>query len=284
LVTIFALAAAVLYGGADFLGGTASRRTATLAVLTLSAPFGALVMLAAAVAGGGPLQLGGLGWAVAAGVAGGCGLIVFYRGLAIGPMSVVAPVSALVSTLLPVGVAVAWGERQKPGVYLGALVCLAAIVLISTEWRAAGRPHDRRGTLRALVNGMAAGVSFGLFFLFLRNAGETSGVFWPVATARLAGMVIILSVATWKGVRPQWRSTSPRVLAAAIMSGVIDASANVCYLLATQAGLFGMAVILTSLYPGITVLLARLVLGERVQAVQRVGLALAACGVALVTV
>jgi uncharacterized membrane protein len=284
LVTIFALAAAVLYGGADFLGGTASRRTATLAVLTLSAPFGALVMLAAAVAGGGPLQLGGLGWAVAAGVAGGCGLIVFYRGLAIGPMSVVAPVSALVSTLLPVGVAVAWGERQKPGVYLGALVCLAAIVLISTEWRAVGRPHDRRGTLRALVNGMAAGVSFGLFFLFLRNAGETSGVFWPVATARLAGMVIILSVATWKGVRPQWRSTSPRVLAAAIMSGVIDASANVCYLLATQAGLFGMAVILTSLYPGITVLLARLVLGERVQAVQRVGLALAACGVALVTV
>lgn len=284
MVTIFALAAAVLYGGADFLGGTASRRAETLAVLTLSAPFGALVMLATAMAAGGPLHLSGLGWAVAAGAAGGCGLIVFYRGLAIGPMSVVAPVSALVSTLLPVGVAVAWGERQKPGVYLGALVCLGAIVLISMERRAADRPRDWHGTLRALVNGTAAGVSFGLFFLFLRNAGESSGVFWPVTTARMAGTIIILSVAAWKGIRPQWRSTSPRVLAAAILSGVIDASANVCYLLATRAGLFGMAVILTSLYPGITVLLARLVLGERMQAVQRLGLALAACGVALVTV
>lgn len=284
MVTIFALAAAVLYGGADFLGGTASRRAETLAVLTVSAPFGALVMLAAALAAGGPLHLGGLGWAVAAGTAGGCGLMVFYRGLAIGPMSVVAPVSALVSTLLPIGVAVAWGERQKPGVYLGALVCLGAIVLISMERRGAGRPHDWHGTLRALGNGTAAGISFGLFFLFLRNAGESSGVFWPVTTARLAGTIIILSVAAWKGVRPQWRSTSPRVLAAAILSGVIDAAANVCYLLATQAGLFGVAVILTSLYPGITVLLARFVLGERMQTVQRLGLALAACGVALVTV
>lgn len=284
MVTIFALAAAVLYGGADFLGGTASRRAETLAVLTVSAPFGALVMLAASLAAGGPLRLGGLGWAVAAGVAGGCGLMVFYRGLAIGPMSVVAPVSALVSTLLPVGVAVAWGERQKPGVYLGALVCLAAIVLISMERRPAGRPHDWHGTLRALANGSAAGLSFGLFFLFLRNAGQSGGVFWPVTTARLAGTIIILSVVAWKGIRPQWRSTSPRVLAAAILSGVTDASANVCYLLATQAGLFGMAVILTSLYPGITVLLARFVLGERMHTVQRLGLALAACGVALVTV
>jgi drug/metabolite transporter (DMT)-like permease len=284
VVTIFALAAAVLYGGADFLGGTASRRAETLAVLTVSAPFGALVMLAAALAAGGPLHLGGLGWAVAAGVAGGCGLMVFYRGLAIGPMSVVAPVSALVSTLLPVGVAVAWGERQKPGVYLGALVCVGAIVLISMERRGGGRPHDWHGTLRALANGTAAGISFGLFFLFLRNAGESSGVFWPVTTARLAGTIVILSVAAWKGVRPQWRSTSPRVLAAAILSGVIDAAANVCYLLATQAGLFGVAVILTSLYPGITVLLARFVLGERMQTVQRLGLAIAACGVALVTV
>jgi uncharacterized membrane protein len=283
LVTIFALAAAVLYGGADFLGGTASRRADTLAVLTVSAPFGALIMIVAALAAGGPLYAGGLGWAVAAGTAGGCGLIVFYRGLAIGPMSLVAPVSALVSTLLPVGVAVAGGERQKPGVYLGALVCLAAIVLISMERRTADRPHDWHRTARALGYGTAAGISFGLFFLFLRNAGE-SGIFWPVTTARLAGMTVILAAAAWKGISPRWRSTSPRILAAAIMSGVTDATANVCYLLATRAGLFGMAVILTSLYPGITVLLARYVLGERMRTVQRLGLALAAAGVLLVTV
>jgi uncharacterized membrane protein len=283
MATIFALAAAVLYGGSDFLGGTASRRAQTLAVLTVSAPFGALVMLVAALAAGGPLQLGGLGWAVAAGAAGGCGLMIFYRGLAIGPMSVVAPVSALVSTLLPVGVAAAWGERQKPGVYAGALTCVAAIVLISMERRKPGQPHDWRHTLRAVGNGTAAGLTFGLFFLFLRNAGQAGSVFWPVTTARVAGTLIILAVAAWQSVTLAWRTASPRILAAALISGGADATANVCYLLATKAGLFGIAVILSSLYPGITVLLARVVLGERMQTLQRLGLALAATGVLLVT-
>jgi uncharacterized membrane protein len=284
MVTIFALAAAVLYGGADFLGGTASRRADTLAVLAVSAPFGALVMIVAALVDGGPLLTSGLGWAVAAGSAGGCGLIVFYRGLAIGPMSVVAPVSALVSTVVPVGVAVAAGERQTAGVYLGALVCLVAIVLVSLEARPAGRRCGWRETFRAVGYGTLSGLAFGLFFLFLRDAGQSGAVFWPVTTARLTGTAVILAAIAWKGMGTNWRSADPRILAAAIVSGATDATANVCYLLATHAGLFGIAVILTSLYPGITVLLARVVLGERMRAVQRVGLALAAAGVLLVTV
>jgi drug/metabolite transporter (DMT)-like permease len=283
VATIFALAAAVLYGSADFLGGTASRRAHTLAVLAVSAPFGVLVMVVAALAAGGPLQLGsGLAWAAAGGMMGGGGLIVFYQGLARGPMSVVAPVSALVSTLLPVGVAAAWGERQAPGVYAGALVCLAAIVLISLEGRRPGQPRGWRGTAPALGYGVAAGISFGLFFLFLRNAGQ-SGVFWPVTAARVGGGAVVLAAVAWTGIRPRWQGTPPRILAAAVLSGVTDAVANVCYVLATRAGLFGMAVILTSLYPGITVLLARFVLGERMRLVQRLGLVLAAAGVALVT-
>ena len=100
MVVVFGLVAAVLYGSADFLGGAASRRARALSVLTVSAPAGAIIILVAALAVGAPVRVAGLGWAVAGGAAGGGGLIVFYAGLAAGPMSVVAPVSALVSTVL----------------------------------------------------------------------------------------------------------------------------------------------------------------------------------------
>lgn len=280
---VFALAAAVLYGSADFLGGAASRRAHTLAVLAVSAPAGALVMLVAALVAGGPLQPGGLGWAVAGGIAGAAGLIMFYEGLATGPMTVVAPVSALVATLLPVTVAMASGERPTIAVAVGALACLAAIVLISLQRTTPARNRGRRAATRAVLYGTGSGALFGLFFLFLRDAG-TTGVFWPVTAARLAGTAVMLTAAGVLGVRPGWRGLGQRVLLAAAASGVIDAVANVCYVLATRAGMFGMAVVLTSLYPGITVLLARLVLGERMRPAQRVGLALAAVGVVLVTV
>jgi drug/metabolite transporter (DMT)-like permease len=282
MATILALAAAVLYGGSDFLGGAAARRAHVLAVLTVAAPFGAVVMLAAAIAAGGPPTAAGAGWAVAGGAVGAAGLIVFYQGLAAGPMSVVAPLSALVATLLPVAVAVASGERRGPFVYAGALICLAAIVLVSMEGRAGNRPAQPRRALRALGYGAGAGMAFGIFFLCLASAGK-SGVFWPVTAARVAGTTVMLSIAIARGIRPGPRLLSPRVLVTAAVAGAADAAANVCYVLATRDGMFGIAVILTSLYPGVTVLLARVVLGERMQMVQRLGLLLAGAGVILVT-
>ena len=325
MVIVFALAAAVLYGSADFLGGAATRQSRALSVASLSVPAGAVVMLLAAVVAGGPLPTAGLGWALAAGAFGAIGLITFYNGLAAGPMSVVAPVSALVSTIVPVGVAVASGERLGAPVYAGAAVCLVAIVLVSLEGgtrsretparkaparggeiagseipgggiparRAVGaaRSHGPGGwarylgghpAVRGFAYGIAAGTMFGVFFVFLRNAG-TSGVFWPVCTARLANCAVVLGAAVIAGARPAGREAGARVLVAATASGVLDASANVFYVLATRAGLFGIAAVLTSLYPGITVLLARVVLRERMRAVQRVGLLLAAAGVVLVT-
>jgi uncharacterized membrane protein len=291
VVIMLALVAAVLYGSADFLGGAASRRSRALSVAALSVPAGAAVMLGAAAVAGGPATTAGLGWAIAAGAFGAVGLLVFYAGLAAGPMSVVAPVSALVSTVLPVAVAVATGEHFGAPVYAGAALCLAATVLVSLEDGAPARvpANPARGgflgqhpALRGLVYGAACGAMFGIFFVFLRNAGS-SGVFWPVCTSRLANSAVVIAVAVLAGARPVGREAGGRVLAATIGSGVLDASANLCYVLATRAGLFGIAAVLTSLYPGITVLLARVVLGERMQAVQRAGLALAAVGVILVT-
>ncbi len=279
---VFALAAAVLYGSADFLGGAATRQSRALSVASLSVPAGAVVMLLAAVLAGGSVPTAGLGWAVAAGAAGAVGLIVFYNGLAAGPMSVVAPVSALMSTVLPVGVAVASGERLSARVYAGVVVCLVAIVLVSLErGTVQGRPRDHHAALRGFGYGIAAGALFGVFFVFLRYAGS-SGVFWPVGVARLSACVVVLAAAVLARARPAGREAGGRVLAAAVVSGVLDASANLFYVLATRAGLFGIAVVLTSLYPGITVLLARLVLRERMHAVQRIGLLLAAAGVVLV--
>jgi drug/metabolite transporter (DMT)-like permease len=286
---MFALAAALLYGSADFLGGVATRRARVLAVVPLSVSAGAVIVLAAALAVGSPVSASGIGWGLAAGAIGAVGLIIFYSGLAAGPMTVVAPVSALVATVLPVGVALAEGERARPDVYLGAILCLIAVVLVSSasggqpgsQADGSRRPARHAFHGRAVLYGIAAGSTFGLFFLFLRFAGQ-GGSLWPVAAARLASLAIVLATAAVSRTRPTGLADA-RLLLATAGSGVLDASANVCYVLATRAGLFGLAVVLTSLYPGITVLLARFALGERLRPAQRAGLLVAAIGVALVT-
>jgi drug/metabolite transporter (DMT)-like permease len=321
VVTILALAAAVLYGTADFLGGVASRRASVFAVLALTVPAGAAVMVLVALLGGllghgglgSPTAVGSwsaVGWAAGSGVCGACGLVAFYAGFASAPISVVAPVAALVSAVLPVGVAVAGGERPGGGVIAGGLICLVAIVLVSAQPAHGGQQHataqrdgataqgdgaDVRGSvrpgttarpaasrLRAVGYGLAAGAGFGLFFIFLKNAGQ-SGVLWPVAISRSAGTVVAFGIALATGTR-LWPRRGNGITRIALVSGAIDAAANVCYVLATRAGLFGLAVVITSLYPGMTVLLARLLLGERMQWLQRAGLLLAAVGVVLVTV
>ena len=164
MVILLGLAAAVLYGSGDFLGGLAARRAHVLAVLTLAEGAGAAVALAAAATSPSSPTLPSLAWGIGVGLIGGLGLIVFYLGLAAGPMSVVAPVSGLVSTVLPVAVALADGERPGADAYAGALLCLVAIVLASSARdTSAAHRHHRRG--RAIAYGIAAGVSFGLFFL-----------------------------------------------------------------------------------------------------------------------
>ena len=281
MVVLLGLAAAVLYGGGDFLGGMATRRAHVLTVLTLVETAAVILSVAVAWLTGGPAVLPGLTWGFSAGVIGGLGLIIFYVGLAAGPMSVVAPVAGLVSTVLPVAVALAEGEHPGPAVYAGALLCLVAIVLASAAPEASdtrSRPHR---LARALAYGTASGVAFGLFFLLIRNAGQ-SGEVWPVAAGRIGELAIVLAAAAV--LRPGLRGVSGGIPLAAVSAGVIDVVANLCYVAATRTGSFGLAVVLSSLYPGVTVLLARVVLGERLRAIQRLGLGLAVIGILLVTV
>jgi uncharacterized membrane protein len=288
MVIFLGLAAAVLYGSGDFLGGMATRKLPVLPVLLLADTAGLIVALVVALASPGSVSVAGLAWGISAGLIGGLGLIIFYIGLATGPMSVVAPVAGLVSTVLPVGVALAEGERPGVGVYAGAVLCLVAIVMTSSAGDGGGTAGpvgraSRPGRGRAIAYGAVAGAAFGLFFLLIRNAGE-SGEFWPVAAGRIGELAVVLIAAAVLR-----RSLSPggadgRLLLAAAGAGAIDVVANICYVAATRTGAFGLAVVLASLYPGFTVLLARLVLGERLRWVQRAGLALAAIGILLVTV
>ena len=283
MVVLLGLTAAVLYGSGDFLGGMASRRAHVLTVLTLVQTAGVIVALAAVAVSSGPASLAGLAWGVSAGLVGGLGLIIFYAGLAAGPMSVVAPVSGLVSTVLPVAVALAEGERPGAPVYAGALLCLVAIVLASSAsgGDTGGETSPGRRPGRAIAYGTASGVSFGLFFLLIRNAGQ-SGEVWPVAAGRIGELAIVLAAAAV--LRPGLlRGIGGGIPLAAAGAGVIDVLANICYVAATRTGAFGLAVVLASLYPGVTVLLARVVLGERLRWIQRAGLGLAAIGILLVT-
>ena len=281
MAILLALAAAVLYGTADFAGGVGSRQASALTFLAVSAPVGAVVMLAAALAAGGPVMAGSLGWGLAAGGASGTGVIVFFAGLAAGPVSVVAPLSALGAALLPVGVAVAEGERLGVTVLAGAVLCLAAVTLVSLEGRPAGSAGGRRA-VTGVACGIAAGVAFGLYFLFIRNVASTGGL-WPLALSRCTASTIVLTAAAWRRRLPVLPGVGGRWAGMALAAGAGDVAASLMYVLAVRSGPFALAVVTTALYPAVTVLLARLVLGEQMRAVQRAGLALGALGIILVT-
>jgi uncharacterized membrane protein len=285
MLIVFALGAALLYGSADFLGGAATRRAALFAVLLTSGIAGVAVLLPAALLAGGPVHAAAIGWGLLAGGIGGFGLMFFYAGLAAGPMSVVSPVSALVATVLPVGVAVAQGERPGAAVWIGAVLCLGATVLVSSNAPASKDAETTgwRRQARGVAYGVASGAAFGLFFLFMKNGGESGTALWPALAARCAGLVVYLAIAVVMRVAPvSWRGGWP-LFAGALGAGGLDATANVCYVLATRAGLFGPVVVLTSLYPAVTVLLARIALRERMHRTQQAGLLLAALGIALIT-
>jgi uncharacterized membrane protein len=292
MVTVLALSAALAYGVADFLGGTVTRSSTAIRALTWCVPIGLAVVLVSALLSGGSPSGGPMTWGFVAGISGGAGLVTFYRALARGPMSVVAPVSALAAAVLPVGVGIAEGERLDASVLLGVLLCLVAIGLVSMEAddpARAAAPHAD-GWRRLLDSGpVMAGVSgicFGFFFVLLKEAGDGSGL-WPIVGARLGNLVIVIAALLFLAFRGG--DKGPRVsgwtlIGLALLSGTLDAGANVLYFLAVHDGMLSLAAVLTSLYPAITVLLARVAYSERLRAVQRLGMAVAVAGVALVTV
>lgn len=286
MVTVLALGAALAYGVADFLGGAVSRRATALQALLWCVPVGFAVVLTAALIDGGAPTAPSLAWGFGAGLAGGTGLITFYGALARGPMSVVAPVSALAAAVLPVAFGVLRGERLGATVVAGVLLCLVAIGMVSMEQDKEDMPARRSLTDSGPLMAAVSGICFGVFFTVLGAAGEDGGL-WPIVGSRVGNLAVVL-VAVAVTLRLRGGNLGPRVsgralIALALLSGTLDAGANVLFVVAAQHGLLSLAAVLTSLYPAITVLLARIAYSERLRAVQRIGLAVAATGVVLVT-
>ncbi|WP_049556974.1 DMT family transporter [Nonomuraea sp. SBT364] len=272
---ILATACAMVYGTADFFGGLATRRSRVLSVVALSQLAGLALILALLPVLPGLLSGGALAWGLAAGLSGAAGLVLFYRALATGVMSVVAPTTAVTSAALPVAFGFARGERPEVLALVGVVLGLGSVLLVSQD-RTAGRPASTASVPTAL----AAGAGFGGFFILLAMAPDEAGL-WPLVGARASSisLVVLLALAMRRTLRPS--AGSLPVIAAA---GVLDMAANVLYLLAKQHGLLSLVAVLVSLYPASTLLLARQVLGERLHAVQVAGVACALGAVALIAV
>lgn len=270
----FALPAAVSFGVADFAGGLATRRSCgTLAVITFAQFAGAAVLLPALMLVPGRPSVAAAGAGALAGLAGSVGLVWYFRGLARGPMGVVAPLAALTSAGLPLVVGVAAGESTGPVTVCGVAVALLAIVLAT-----AGSRHDRAATSGVLL-GIGSGVGFGVFFVALNAAPPDSGL-WPLLAAKVASVAVFgsLMLARRTSIDATWTRCGLIVL-----SGTADMVANVLFLLATRAGALSVSAVLVSLYPVVVVVLARFVLRERLTWLQATGVALAVTASALLS-
>ncbi|MGH9070050.1 MAG: EamA family transporter [Acidimicrobiales bacterium] len=287
MAAILALGASLLWGTADFSGGVASRRTSSLAVLLVATPVGLAGLVVGALVQGGHPTLGALGWGALAGLTGGAGVLAFYRGLATGSMSVVAPVSATVGAVVPVVAGLAIGNRPGAIALLGIGLCLVAIAMLGAGGGAgAAGPGAGR---RAFALAVASGVGFGLFLVLLKPVDPGSGL-WPLVTSTVASWLVVGAAALASGLaRPvvaDGAAPAHRVRASVTwlpaVAGLLNAASEVLYLRALQHGLLVSVAILASLYPAVTVLLARVLLAERLHRLQQLAVVVAVAGVVLV--
>lgn len=277
MAVLLALGCAVVYGAADFLGGLASRKTSVFGVVAFSQVIGLVALLALLPWLGGPVEAADLWWGAASGLAGAAGLVVFFRTLARGVMSVIAPVTAVSAAAVPVLVGLLTGDRIGTWSAVGIALALAAVVLVSAEGGLRALSQARPATL---LPALLAGSMFGIFFVLLDRTSDESGL-TPLVTARLASvaLVVALALATRQSLRVT-RVALPLVAA----SGVGDMTANALFLLATQQdGQLAITGVLASLYPVSTVVLAQLVLRERLVGAQVAGLGAAVAAVVLIT-
>jgi drug/metabolite transporter (DMT)-like permease len=269
--------AAVAWGTADFLGGLSARRMVVLAVLFCSQVIGLALVVAVMLAGGLGLDAEHVWWGVLAGVVGSLGLGLFYAGLAAGAMSLVAPISAC-GAVVPVLVAVASGEELAALTVVGMAIALAGAVLVS---RSEG--EHLRLTPRVVALAVGAGLAFGVVITAFQQGGQggDDASITVVLTARAASLAAtcVALVATRTPVGVPARSALPLLLGV----GLGDTGANVVLTLASGSGQDALVAVLASLYPVITVVLAGVVLRERLSAWQAAGVATALAGVAIVS-
>lgn len=281
MIELLALGSAVLYGAADFFGGLTARRANTIATVFVSQAVGLLLLLlvlpflpAASVSSRDWM------WGFVAGLSGGIGVALLYRALAVGAMAVVAPTTAVIAAMIPVLFAFALGERLGLLTWGGVALALFAIALVSRP--ASEDPNPRQANSRAFPPGFSlallSGVAVGIFFLSLARTTTAAGM-WPLVAARIATLVLFGSIALLTG---RTLLMSRAAAATAVSGGALDMAANALYMTAARIGPLSVVVTLASLYPASTVLLARVVVGERLSAVQVIGIVCALAAVLII--
>jgi drug/metabolite transporter (DMT)-like permease len=280
---LLALASALLYGAADFTGGLATRRAATIPVV-ISSQFSGMVLLALLLPilpGSSPSRTDLL-WGVAAGLTGGGGVALLYRGLAIGRMAVVAPTTAVCAVVIPVVAAMLLGERPGGLAVLGIALGIGSIVLVSQQTEATSGPvrSGASGLPPGVGIALVSGVLIGFFFLSLARTAPSAGM-WPILSARITSVTLFAAAALVRGIP---LAPARPALWLALAGGTVDMLANAAYLLAAREGQLSLVVTLSSLYPASTVLLARVLLGERLNARQLGGVGCALAAIVLIVI
>lgn len=286
-VYLLAGLASVFYGGADFYGGLAARRAPAPVVTFAAALAGLPVLLLGLVAFAGAPSSHDLAWSVGAGAVGGIAAALIYQALAIGPVSVASPVLALTGMSLPVVVGLALGERPSMLALGGLVLAAAAILLLSLSFEspgpAAGEESSPAATRapragRVLPVAFAAGIAAGMFLVCIGRIGRGAGI-GPLVIARLVAIALF---GGWIFTRRLSLWPEPGARRPAFASGLLDAVANIAYLIAVQRGSLALVAALVSLSPATAVLLARALFHERWSVPQRWGLVCAlAAGVCI---
>lgn len=271
-----ALLAAVGYGTADFVGGAAARRAPAMSIVFIGQVTGAVAMLLVGLASPGTPTWGHLGWALFAGLGSAAGSIFLLRGLSRGRMAVVAPTSAVCAAVLPVLAGLASGDRPVTLVWTGLVLALPGIWLVSRQVEDGGESSSSgRG---AFVDGLLGGLGFGVLFVALGQVPASAGTL-PLALNQLTGALVTVVVATV--LRQRWQPSS-HAAGWGITSGLLGASGTLAFVQAVQLASLGVVAVLASLYPAVTVLLARALLSERLGAGQRLGLVCCSAAVGLI--
>jgi drug/metabolite transporter (DMT)-like permease len=273
VATMLALGAALAFGISDISGAIAARRSSALQVALGLQLAGLPVLVVGLLLFPGTPSMRAIVLGVLAGAVGNLGLVLYLRSMAVAPVGVISPLSALVGAAVPVtwGVWLA-GEELRPVQLLGVVAGLVAVVLVAYAPGAAERAYGRRGPLYALL----AGSAFGLFFVVLDATPKDSGL-WPLLGSRIGGTVLLLGLLAAAPRPLPGRASIPLIA----LSGATDMLANLLFLLATRAGLLSLASLVTSLYPVVALVAARVLLAERLTRLQGVGVALALTATAL---
>ena len=275
----FALGSSLLWGLSDYLGGFKSRSYAVPVVLA-GMYLASLLVMAVFVGASGEGAPGSshVVAALGAGVVGIMALGAFYTALSIGTMSIVAPISAT-GVALPVIVGLIGGDRPGPVRSAGLALAVVGIVLASRE--APGGPIGPRAQRLSIGLAILAGLGFGSYFV-LAQIGSEGSVAWTLLLSRVAGFPIVAVIALLALRRGGAARPGLRAAAALAGIGLLDLGANALYNHASTLGELSSVSVASSLYPVVTVMLAALLLGERVQGVQRAGVVVALAGVLMI--